>query len=246
MAGQKTAEKQLKTDASASSEAANENVAGNFSIEVNGPPYTIMRQNLSEQVKRLEVVPASFKQHIACINEANIARARSEDDGVWRKFFNRARMKAQLRAYNPAGELIPLTEVDILMMPRAYASALSLALFRHNTSAGKVLTKGDGVTSPVLYQLGTPIKVQKGGEDKEEAKITELEFMAATYGDVEDILAASSTAEQALFLVQHCSKPISSSVNFQRLPSWALDQLTIPDGETIMEAVLPAFLSMGE
>ena len=49
--------------------------------------------------------------------------------------------------------------------------------------------------SSIVYQLGTPIPVT--GKDP----ITELEFLASTYGDIEDVMSANDSIAPLALLV---------------------------------------------
>ena len=100
--------------------------------------------------------------------------------------------------------------------------------------AGKIIRDGDGVDKAIIYELGTPIKVQ--GKDP----ITELEFCASTYGDVEDVLTADLAVQQTALLLSTVAKPLGTSLS--RLPSWAIDNITVADGVSISRDVLPRFL----
>jgi hypothetical protein len=51
--------------------------------------------------------------------------------------------------------------------------------------AGKIVRDGNRINKAITYELGTPIP-----QGKDKGPIAELEFLAPTYGDIEDILAA--------------------------------------------------------
>jgi hypothetical protein len=67
-----------------------------------------------------------------------------------------------------------------------------------------------------------------------------LEFLAKTYGDIEDVLSAGDGINQAAVLLATVAKPLGTSLTV--LPSWALAQISIADGFAIMREVLPRFL----
>ena len=92
--------------------------------------------------------------------------------------------------------------------------------------SGKIIRDGDGINKAMTYELGTPIST---GKDKE--PIRELEFHAATYGDIEDVMAADSAVQQTALLIKTVAKPLGSSL--LRLPDWALNVITVADGVTI-------------
>lgn len=102
-------------------------------------------------------------------------------------------------------------------------------------TVAKILTNGDGVTEPVLMKLGTPIKATSGSEGKE---ITELEFIARTYGDVEMVLSGTNAMEQTAALIKYVAKP----AGMLALPSWAINAIDIRDGFFIQNEILPRFL----
>jgi len=124
---------------------------------------------------------------------------------------------------------------DLLRMPIPVARKLIDRLDEADGPAGKIVRKGDGISEAIVYELGTPIS---GGQGRQPIK--ELEFLATTYGDVEDIMSGQTGLQQALLLVTTIAKPLNS--NLQQLPSWAVNQITATDGLAISNDVLPFFL----
>jgi hypothetical protein len=100
---------------------------------------------------------------------------------------------------------------------------------------GKIVRDGDGIDKAIVYELGTPISVGQG-----KPPIKELEFQASTYGDVEDVLAVDAPIQQAAVLISTVAKPLGTSLSL--LPSWAVNLVTVADGVTISNHVLPRFL----
>jgi hypothetical protein len=131
--------------------------------------------------------------------------------------------------------IVPVPTNDLLRMPIPVARTIIDKLDDGDGPAGKIVRKGDGISEAIVYELGTPIP---GGQGKQ--MIKELEFLATTYGDVEDIMAAGTGLQQALLLVQTIAKPLGS--NLQTLPSWAVNQISAADGLAISNDVLPFFL----
>jgi hypothetical protein len=131
--------------------------------------------------------------------------------------------------------VVPVTPDELLRMPIPVARVLIDKLDEADAPAGKIVRKGDGISEAIVYELGTPIS---GGQGRPQIK--ELEFLAQTYGDVEDIMAGSTGLQQALLLVTTIAKPLGS--NLQQLPSWAVSQITASDGLAISNDVLPFFL----
>ena len=209
-----------------------------LSVRIEDPPFIVG----TNRVVRLEIEPIGYFDYASCVQRARIAMARDGVEDKWKKYISRERMKAQLRAFNDQDILVELNDEDILALPRKYAASVLIGCYSHNSVPGKVLVKGDGATTPVLYKLGTPIKLKsKNGGDQE---ITELEFSARTYGDVEDVLSETTIAGQTCALISACAKPVGADIPLQLLPSWAAEQITVPDGETIAEEVLKSFLLM--
>ena len=128
----------------------------------------------------------------------------------------------------------PLTPEEMLRMPIPVARILIDNLDTADGPMGKVTRKGDGISTAIVYELGTPIS---GGQGRPQIK--ELEFLATTYGDVEDIMAAGTGLQQALLLVETIAKPLGTSLT--SLPSWAVNQISATDGLTISNVVLPFF-----
>jgi hypothetical protein len=131
--------------------------------------------------------------------------------------------------------VVPVTPDELLRMPIPVARVLIDKLDEADAPAGKIVRKGDGISEAIVYALGTPLS---GGQGRPQIK--ELEFLAQTYGDVEDIMAGSTGLQQALLLVTTIAKPLGS--NLQQLPSWAVSQITASDGLAISNDVLPFFL----
>lgn len=202
-------------------------------VEIHGPAYTIG----DRRVTKLVVLPLSFRQFVDAIEAANAARAAMRvPPKSNRKFVLREKRAMQVRAVlDGGGEPVAIALEDMSRMPRAYAMQIDAVLEASVEPDGKVIGKGDGAITPVLYAFGTPIKVG-------DVECPELEFMARTLGDIEDVLAESSRVAMTLALIRNCSKPIMTEKSLLVLPEWAIDQITLIDGLAIMEHVLPSFL----
>lgn len=146
----------------------------------------------------------------------------------------RVRMLQQVE-YSMAGKPVVLTIEEILRMPLEAARRIAGLLDDLEGKAGKVIRDNDGITSAVGYELGTPIEVGQGKDP-----IKELEFLAKTYGDVEDVLAAPDAMAQTVALLRTCAKPVHTSLT--ALPTWGVDRITIADGVILAQQVLPRFL----
>lgn len=153
------------------------------------------------------------------------------------KAMRREQIRTNVTFTDDAGKPIVVDDTALHQVPRCYAVAL-LALVDDNDDAvvGKVVNKGDGVTTPILYQLGTPIN-GAGGKT-----IKALEFMAATLGEVEDVLLESVDIRAAYILTTTVATPVSADVTLQRLPSWATAQISVREIKNIADTVLPSFL----
>lgn len=178
----------------------------------------------------LKLVSLSFSALVRVIESAS-----SADDAEFTTVIQRKRLAAQLRGVKADGSQVILSEAEVLGLPAPAARAALLRLREGEGEAGEVLGDGDGVTKPVIYRLGTPIKY---GPDL----IEELEFKASTYGEIEAVLAESAPILQAIALITHNAKPIYENGTLQRLPASEIEQITQADGGAILQHVLPRFL----
>lgn len=154
------------------------------------------------------------------------------------KGMQRARIAEQTHFMSAGKRVIP-DAGQISQLPAGVAKTILAHLDLDNGPAGKVVSKDtDGATKPILYQLGTPIEMVRG---KETLAITELEFMATTFGELESVFAHDTAGARALALIRDIAVPVGTVESLSRLPGWALDKLTVGDGVTIMNKVSPAF-----
>lgn len=147
---------------------------------------------------------------------------------------NRERIKTQVTFTTAKGETFALDDLALMKLPIPVSRKVLQALDDNTGPAPTIVKQGDGVTTPILLQLGTPIKFSKG-ED-----ITELEFHCQYYGEIEDVLAEDLNMAQAVLLIEKAAKPVGSTL--QALPDSALDQITVSDGAFITGMILPRFL----
>jgi hypothetical protein len=136
--------------------------------------------------------------------------------------------------YYVNGSTTPVESDDVTMMPIPNAHMLTTHLDEEEGGVGKIIKDGDGIDTSIVYELGTPIPVV--GKDP----ITELEFLAKTYGDVEDVMSATDSITQTSLLIATVAKP----PGMLQLPSWALNAISIGDGVTIARLVTPRFLGL--
>lgn len=148
----------------------------------------------------------------------------------------RARILHQT-TFKAGDEVVAPDAVALAKLPVTVAKDIIQALELGSGRPGVVTAKGDGATSPVIYKLGTPIEMKQGAET---VSITELEFMASTYGELEDVLAADTDADKALILIRDIAVPLGVK-GLQRVPGWALDRITAADGIGVMNTVSPLF-----
>jgi len=146
----------------------------------------------------------------------------------------RERISAQVEFSTTDGTTYKITTDDVMRLPLKGAKKVVANISTYEGVAGSLLNDQDGINNPILYKLGTPIKIS-GKPD-----ISELEFQAATYGEIEDILSGDTYIFQAIDLIEKIAKPVGNDLMV--LPSWAISQITMADGVTIMEKVLPRFL----
>lgn len=155
---------------------------------------------------------------------------------------------ARTKIVTDDGKTLDIEPLVLHMMPRPVATPLLRYIntegdIPENATAEEraammaatpaIISDGDGLTSPILVKLGSPIAT--GGQT-----ISELEFSAKTYGDIEHVLAGSNDMEKTVALIKHVSKPVGLSL--QALPSWGIDGIDIRDGFFIQNEILPRFL----
>jgi hypothetical protein len=176
------------------------------------------------------IKPLTFSTFAECIAEAQSMRGPKTFDARLR----RLRMVKQVTYYTN-GSVAVVGMEDILKMPIQAARTIAGKLDDDDEVAGKVITPGDGIDKAIVYELGKPIPMGQG-----KPPIKELEFLAKTYGDIEDVMAATDAISQTAMLISTVAKPLGTSLI--QLPSWALTQITVADGVTISRDILPLFL----
>jgi hypothetical protein len=149
----------------------------------------------------------------------------------------RVRLAKQV-TYYAGSVVVPVALADIANMPLKAVHKL-LDKLDGDISSGKIIRKGDGIDQAIVFELATPIPLGQG-----KPPISELEFLARTYGDVEDVLAADNQIKQTAMLIATVAKPLGSSLSL--LPDWAAKQITAADGFAIMNEVLPNFLGSAD
>lgn len=200
-------------------------------MALNGEKIPITLQLDDRLIDGAVVKPLTFSGFAECISEAQLMREPKTMEGRVR----RVRMFKQVTFYAD-GVVAPVSMVDMLKLPIPSARMITTRLDDSEGKAGKVIRPGDGIDQAITYELGTPILLQ--GKDP----ITELEFSAKTYGDIEDVMAATDQFQQTSLLIATTAKPLGTSLTL--LPTWAVAQITLADGVAIMREVLPHFLGL--
>jgi hypothetical protein len=157
-----------------------------------------------------------------------------KDQKTFEAKLKRVRLQQQVE-YHMNGTIVPLALEDVLRLPIPAVRSIDHHLDDNEGPPGKIIREGDGIDVAIAYELGKPIPTGQG-----KPPIAELEFIAKTYGDIEDVLAATDSIEQTSYLIKTVAKPVHSSLT--ALPSWAIDQISIADGITIAQKILPIFL----
>jgi hypothetical protein len=169
----------------------------------------------------------SFQNFADYVTEAQNMKKPKTFEGRLR----RLRLARQV-IYYVNGSTTPIGTEDVTEMPIPNARMLTEHLDEDEGEAGKITREGDGISKSIIYELGKPIPVQ--GKDP----ITELEFMAKTYGEIEDVMSAPDSIQQTALLIATVGRP----PGMLQLPSWALSHITVADGITIAKLVTPHFL----
>ncbi len=177
------------------------------------------------------VKPSTFD---AFSNQLSEAHTLTEPKSIEARL-RRVRLAKQV-VYYANGTVVPVSVTDVTQLSIVSARALVTKLDDDEGKAGKVISPGNGIDKAIVYELGTPIPIQ--GKEP----LRELEFAAKTYGDVEDVMAAADSFQQTQLLISTIAKPLGTSL--MSLPSWAISQITLADGMTIMRQVLPHFLGL--
>jgi hypothetical protein len=176
------------------------------------------------------VRPLTFSALVECI----ITAQSMTHPKTFEARLKRVRMQRQV-SYYTGNVAVPVAPEDVLKLPISAARIIMAHLDDNEGASGKVVREGDGIDQAIVYELGTPIPIGQG-----KTPIKELEFQASTYGDIEDVLAVDLAIQQTQVLIATVAKPLGTSL--QLLPDWAAKQITVADGVTISQLVLPRFL----
>lgn len=188
-------------------------------------------------ITSIRVLPCNFVSFAKIWGDV-IQEARVDRNASTSALMQRHRIK--LQAQFMAGEQrIAPDAANIGQLPIRVAKQIVASLDEGEGPAGVLLNDADGISSPVHYKLGTPLKTQLNGK---RVQITELEFQAKVYADIEDTLATEGELPRTVALLRKTATPVGEELSITSLPSWALDQITVGDGIAINNLVLPRFL----
>ena len=193
--------------------------------------FTASAMVAGKQVTSIEVNGITFMQFYDVWSKSIAAIGVKQEVAL-----QRGRIKKQT-VFKAGADVLELSDTDLMQLPFQLTKDIIAALDDGEGVAGKIIVKGDIATSPVIYKLGTPFAMKNGDT---EISVSELEFSAKTYADVEDVLVADSSLSKTVMLVTKLAKPIEVP-SLMQLPGWMVDRLTIADGFTIMKEVLPLF-----
>lgn len=211
-----------------------------WNLDVTQPSVTFS----DTPIVRLELEGLSFSEFVDCIKKQQDAMAADGAKTGGEKYYFREQMKWKLKGYDAAGTAISPTDMDLMKLHPKIAIALSRVHHAGGGKPGEVIQAGDGISSPILYRLGSPVVagVTKAGTP---ALVEEIEIQAADYGSIEDVLFADSKSEQALELIRRCARPIMpvGVPGLMRLTDDAVAQISRADGFKVMNDVLTGFFA---
>lgn len=150
----------------------------------------------------------------------------------------RAQMQAMVRLNGQEPTIEQITKLPIKVAKRILAGMNKAS---DTSEPGQVLSDGaDGIDTPILYKLGTPLRMKRG---KEDVFITELEFKATTYDEIEDVIAAENDLAATVELIKRLAVPVGVK-NLNIVPEATLSQLTMSDGMKMAIEVLAPFVAL--
>lgn len=195
-------------------------------------------EKITVQVDGIEYIEVRAIGFVKYAEISSTLRVVNEKDRL--KMIQRKRLMEQCQAFDIDKNKIEFTESMLTQLPpRIGKRLIDLANITLGTADGEpdILSndEADGITAPILVKLSQPLKTSK-------EEITELEFMAKTFGDIESACAEINPLQQTLTLISTVARPVMSSMKLQMLPSWAVDQISVIDGSFIAEHVTPRFL----
>jgi hypothetical protein len=188
-----------------------------------------------ERITHFDVRPTSFAEFVRLAEQTN--QIAGDDPKKWKIINRRIRMRAQIKTFAGTKQ-VEMTDLDIAQLPVQYGVALSKACDEGDGKAGDIVNPNDSISSPALYRLGTPLRFQ---QNSDEGMVTELEFIAKTFGDVEEIVSEQGQPQQMLVALNRICKPVGMPT--VSMPTWAVEQITLADGFKMIETILPRFFA---
>ena len=182
-----------------------------------------------KSVSGFRIEPCSFRQF------AKATEAAQSDATEFAKALTRHLIKAMVTVEFKDGNSRKIAESEVPALPVKEALEITNLVGTDQRQGGEVTGGGNGIDSPLLFKLGTPIKFQTG-------VVKELEFRAQTFGDIEGVVALDNSVAQAVELIQKCATPLGKDITLIALPDTALDAMAAEDGIAIIRDVLPGFL----
>lgn len=152
-------------------------------------------------------------------------------------YLNRARMSTQV-VFMAGEEVVTAKPENISSLPIGVAKRVLDTLDEGSGTQGSVISKGDGIGKPILYKLGSPLEMSD--KDGNPEYVNEIEFMAESFGEVEEALACENEVQKAMALLRTIAKPVEIE-GWSLLPGALIDQITLADGVGIMKHVCPSF-----
>ena len=187
------------------------------------------------QVASIEIAPLTFATYSRISTDAYRIAKTTKEANV--NMF-RERLVSQCTLKFGDGKAAKFTPETISKAPPRLGLMLKNKLDIGSEGAGRpeLLSdpKADGIGHAIHIKLGSPIKAQGGKE------IAEIEFMAKTLGEIEEMVVADNRLDQMLALMA-IAKPVGG-MTLLALPSWAIDQITFADGWFMVQEVLSRFL----
>jgi len=188
--------------------------------------------------------PIGFKAYTRIATQAS---AIAKDEADRRRIILRERLKAQCGLTDETLATLPIP--DALRLKDEIDNVLSTPA---PSPVATLLSppSADGITNAIHIQLSKPIPISPSFH------ISELEFLAATFADLEDAIAADVGTDRAIALLaiatpivmpipsDHDEPPRVEPANppsLMRLTSNHIDQLSVDDGIFIMQNVVPRF-----
>lgn len=198
-------------------------------------------------IVKFNVSKINFLGYAECFKDRMRELQKTDNEILAEKAFRRSRRLKQIKAFDKDGNIIAMDHEKFARMPRPLFIQLNNALDSEKDERGKIISEnGDGLYTPILYELGTPLAFTDTKLAEKpigtESKIVELEFIAKTGGDIEEVLCGDTSLDQVIALIKTCATPIGGETSVQRLPSWLMDKITLQDGYEIMSKVLPVFV----